>query len=97
MSRDYYLLLWDLTADTENTASSIVACWFVFTELLPGNALIKSVTLLKLSLKIERKISSFFIQTSILLTSTAFSRIHFQSYILSNDAKRPMFNAISHE
>jgi hypothetical protein len=28
----------------ENTASSIVACWIVFTELLPGNALIKSVT-----------------------------------------------------
>jgi hypothetical protein len=35
---------------TENTASSIVACWAVFTELLPGNALIKSVTLLSLSL-----------------------------------------------
>jgi hypothetical protein len=29
----------------ENTASSIVACWTVFTELLPGNALIKSVML----------------------------------------------------
>jgi hypothetical protein len=29
-----------------NTASSIVACWYVFTELLPGNALIKSVTIL---------------------------------------------------
>jgi hypothetical protein len=28
----------------ENTASSIVACWAVFTELLPGNTLIKSVT-----------------------------------------------------
>jgi hypothetical protein len=27
------------------TASSIVACWTVFTELLPGNALIKSVTI----------------------------------------------------
>jgi hypothetical protein len=29
--------------DIENTASSIVARWAVFTELLPGNALIKSV------------------------------------------------------
>jgi hypothetical protein len=28
--------------DIETTASSIVACWKVFTELLPGNALIKS-------------------------------------------------------
>jgi hypothetical protein len=31
------------TDDIENTASSIVACWTVFPELLPGNALIKSV------------------------------------------------------
>jgi hypothetical protein len=29
--------------DVENTAPSIVACWAVFTELLPGNALIRSV------------------------------------------------------
>jgi hypothetical protein len=29
------------TDDTENTASSIVAFWTVFTELLLGNALIK--------------------------------------------------------
>jgi hypothetical protein len=28
--------------DIENTASSIVACWTVFTELFSGNALIKS-------------------------------------------------------
>jgi hypothetical protein len=28
---------------TGTTASSIIACWAVFTELLPGNALIKSV------------------------------------------------------
>jgi hypothetical protein len=28
----------------ENLASSIVACWTVFTELLPGNALIKTAT-----------------------------------------------------
>jgi hypothetical protein len=28
--------------DIENTASFIVACWTVFTELLPGNALFKS-------------------------------------------------------
>jgi hypothetical protein len=47
MSRDHYLLLCDVTADTENTASSIVACWTVFTELLPGNAVIKSFTILK--------------------------------------------------
>jgi hypothetical protein len=31
--------------DIENTASSIVACWTVFTELLPGNSLTKSVTI----------------------------------------------------
>jgi hypothetical protein len=30
--------------DMENTASSIVACWIVFTELLLGNELIKYVT-----------------------------------------------------
>jgi hypothetical protein len=30
----------------ENTASLIVACWTVFTEVLPGKALIRSVTLL---------------------------------------------------
>jgi hypothetical protein len=33
----------------ENIASSIVACWTMFTELLPGNALIKSVTILQSS------------------------------------------------
>jgi hypothetical protein len=46
MSRDHYLMLCDFTADTENTASStsIVACWTMLTELLPSNALIKSVT-----------------------------------------------------
>jgi hypothetical protein len=47
MSRDHYLLLCDVTADMENTASCIVACWTVFTELLSGNALIKSVTVLQ--------------------------------------------------
>jgi hypothetical protein len=31
----------------ENTALFIVACWTVFTELLPGNALIKPVTIFK--------------------------------------------------
>jgi hypothetical protein len=30
---------------TENTASSIVPCWTVFTELLSGNTLIKPVTI----------------------------------------------------
>jgi hypothetical protein len=29
----------------QNTASSTVACWTMFTELLPGNALIKSVSI----------------------------------------------------
>jgi hypothetical protein len=38
--------------DVENTVSSIVACWTVFTELLLGNALIKSVT--KLSPSVPR-------------------------------------------
>jgi hypothetical protein len=42
MTHDHYPLLCDVTADTENTASSTVECWTVFTELLPGNALIKS-------------------------------------------------------
>jgi hypothetical protein len=32
--------------DIENTASSIVACWTVFTEVLPGNALIKPVIII---------------------------------------------------
>jgi hypothetical protein len=31
--------------DIKKTASSIVACWSMFTELLPGNALIKSTTI----------------------------------------------------
>jgi hypothetical protein len=35
----------DVIADTENTVSSIVACCTVFTELLPGNSLFKSVTI----------------------------------------------------
>jgi hypothetical protein len=46
MSHDCYLLLSDGTTDTKNTASSIVACRTVFTELLAGNALTKFVTLL---------------------------------------------------
>jgi hypothetical protein len=44
MSRDHHPPLRDITADTEDTASSIFACWTVFTELLPGSTLIKSVT-----------------------------------------------------
>jgi hypothetical protein len=32
--------------DIENTTSSIVACFTVFTELFPGNSFIKSVKLL---------------------------------------------------
>jgi hypothetical protein len=34
------------TDEIENTASSIVSCWTMFTELLPGKELIKSVTVL---------------------------------------------------
>jgi hypothetical protein len=30
----------------KKTASSIIACWTVFRELLPGNALLKSVTVI---------------------------------------------------
>jgi hypothetical protein len=33
--------------DIENIASSLVAYWTVFTELLPGNALIINLKLLK--------------------------------------------------
>jgi hypothetical protein len=45
---------WSITStgrgadDIENTASFIIACWTVFTEPLPGNALIKSATLRKI-------------------------------------------------
>jgi hypothetical protein len=35
----------DVTANTENTTSSTVACWTEITEMWPGKALIKSVTL----------------------------------------------------
>jgi ABC-type antimicrobial peptide transport system permease subunit len=44
MSHDHYpaSLFGALVGSTENTVYSIVACWTVFTELLPGNALIKS-------------------------------------------------------
>jgi hypothetical protein len=45
MSRDHHPQLRDVTSDMENTASSTVACWTVFTELLPGNAPVKSVTI----------------------------------------------------
>jgi hypothetical protein len=45
MSRDHHPPLRDVTADTESTAFSIVVCWAMFTELLPGNALINSVTI----------------------------------------------------
>jgi hypothetical protein len=44
MSRYHHPPLRDVTADIENTAPSIVAHWTVFTELLPGNALLKSIT-----------------------------------------------------
>jgi hypothetical protein len=47
VSRVRLRIHWSVTSirygmeDMENTASYIVACWTVFTELLPGNALIK--------------------------------------------------------
>jgi hypothetical protein len=51
ISCDPYLLLpCDVTApaqaagQAENTGSSIIVCWTVFTELLPGIPLIKSIT-----------------------------------------------------
>jgi hypothetical protein len=44
MKRDHPPLR-DVTANTENRSSSIFAGWTMFTELLPGNALIKSVTI----------------------------------------------------
>jgi hypothetical protein len=43
MSRDHHPPLRDVTADTEKTASSNVACWTAFTGLLLGNAFTKSV------------------------------------------------------
>jgi hypothetical protein len=45
MLRDHHPPLRDVTTDTENTASCIVAFRTVFRELLPSNALIKSVIL----------------------------------------------------
>jgi hypothetical protein len=71
MSRVILRVHWSVTNtgrgadDIENTASSIVACWAVFTELLPGNALIKSVAL---GLKLEVVFgSSGFLLWSLLL------------------------------
>jgi hypothetical protein len=49
MPRDHQQQLRDVTADMEKTASTTVACWTVFRELLPGNVLNKSVTLLFVS------------------------------------------------
>jgi hypothetical protein len=47
ISRDRYpaSLLAPRSDLQKNTASSTAAYWTVFTELLPGNALIKSVTI----------------------------------------------------
>jgi hypothetical protein len=53
MSCDQHPQLLDVTAVTENIAVSIVACCIAFTELLPGNALIKSVTVLSFSLRVD--------------------------------------------
>jgi hypothetical protein len=43
MSREDYPPLREISADTENTVSSLVAYWTVITELLPDNALMKYV------------------------------------------------------
>jgi hypothetical protein len=48
MSRDDPPLR-DVTADMENRASSPVACWSVFIKHLPGNTLIKSITIFGIS------------------------------------------------
>jgi hypothetical protein len=51
LSRVRLRVHWSVTSigrgaeEVKNTTSSIVACWTVFTELLPGNSLIKSVTI----------------------------------------------------
>jgi hypothetical protein len=53
MDLQYTHITWSLSnlsigaslGSAENTASTIVACWAVFSELLPGNTLIKFVTL----------------------------------------------------
>jgi hypothetical protein len=57
MSRDHHSSLLDVTVDAKNTASSIVACWTLFTKLLPGNAMIKSVTIFYMR-TINKKIKS---------------------------------------
>jgi hypothetical protein len=44
--------------DIVNTASSIVACWTVFTGLLPGNAFIKCVTIAILAVLKINKLST---------------------------------------
>jgi hypothetical protein len=42
---------WEWHGRHRNTASSIVACWTVITKSLPGNALIKSVTIFSKSVQ----------------------------------------------
>jgi hypothetical protein len=44
MSHDHHPPLHDVTK--KKTASSVVVCWTVFTDLLLGNALIKAVKIL---------------------------------------------------
>jgi hypothetical protein len=51
MSHDHHPQLCDVTADMENTASSIIVCWTMFTGLLPGNMLFKSITILQCSIQ----------------------------------------------
>jgi hypothetical protein len=46
ISRDTEPIYWRVGQSYINTTFSIVACWTLFTELLPGNPLIKSVTIL---------------------------------------------------
>jgi hypothetical protein len=42
--------------DIKKASSSIVACWTVFTELLPGNALIKSGIICSIAVRAARGI-----------------------------------------
>jgi hypothetical protein len=51
MSRDHYPLLWRHCGHGKH---SFLYCWAVFTELLPGNALIKFVTSSSIDLNIVK-------------------------------------------
>jgi hypothetical protein len=75
-----YLLLCDVTAHapvarTKNTASPIVACWTVFTELLSVNILSQSVTLFILFLYLLIYLRTYFDCQIILYTDKELDEI----------------------